>query len=98
MGGGAGGGGFPGTYGSINNSLGLSGGNSGGTVITKGSYNSLPSNAQSSYNNYSKNGWNGNFSGQTSGTAAGSKYDTNRKLRPVDAESIITKAIRMVMP
>ncbi|WP_250228385.1 ribonuclease domain-containing protein [Anaeropeptidivorans aminofermentans] len=46
-----------------------------GNVIKNGSYDDLPDNAQKAYNGYEKNGWKGNFSGQTQGTAAGSKYN-----------------------
>ena len=38
------------------------------------------------FNKYNKNGWNGNVSGQTKGTAAGSKYaNINGKLPKVDS-------------
>jgi len=34
----------------------------------------LPENVQAAYNGYESNGWQGNFSGQTEGTAAGGVY------------------------
>ncbi|WP_289142940.1 ribonuclease domain-containing protein [uncultured Brevibacillus sp.] len=57
-----------------------------GTVIKESSLNSLPQNAQAMYTKYSANGWKGNVSGQTPGTAAGAKYfNKNGTLPPVDS-------------
>ena len=44
------------------------------TGIPKLNYSRLPDNAQNSYNEYTKVGWEGNFKGQTEGTAAGKKF------------------------
>ncbi|MBP2000771.1 RHS repeat-associated protein [Paenibacillus shirakamiensis] len=43
----------------------------------------LPTNAQDIYKKYEKNGWQGNVSGQTEGTAAGSKYNNKDGKLPV---------------
>ena len=47
-----------------------------GTVSTikVGEIDSLPQNAKNMFNKYDSSGWKGSVSGQTSGTAAGSKY------------------------
>jgi len=45
-----------------------------GNAIKSGSFDSLPKNAQTMYKKYEENGWKGSVSGQTPGTAAGSKY------------------------
>lgn len=58
-----------------------------GNAIKEGSLDSLPDNAQNMYNKYDKSGWKGSVSGQTPGTAAGSKYLNKDGLLPkVDAD------------
>ncbi|WP_438349573.1 RHS repeat-associated core domain-containing protein [Paenibacillus sp. FA6] len=57
-----------------------------GNSIASSSINKLPSNVQNSYNQYSKNGWNGNVAGQTTGTKAGGTYqNSNGKLPATDS-------------
>jgi len=54
-------------------------------AVKNGSINSLPNNAKAMYSKYEKNGWQGSVSGQTQGTAAGSKYfNKDGKLPTVD--------------
>ena len=63
-------------------------GNSGGLVeessgkIKVGNLDELPDTAKNSYSNYDGKGWDGNFSGQTPGTAAGSAYRNSNGLLP----------------
>lgn len=57
-----------------------------GNSIKSGSLDSLPNNAQTMYNKYDANGWKGSVSGQTQGTAAGSKY-SNRDGKLPTADS-----------
>ena len=47
-----------------------------------GSFEELPSNAKNTYGSYEKNGWKGNFNGQTPGTAAGGTYRNRNGLLP----------------
>jgi RHS repeat-associated protein len=42
----------------------------------------LPSNVQSSYNNYDKSGWKGNVQGQSAGTKAGGSYQNSNGALP----------------
>jgi guanyl-specific ribonuclease Sa len=53
-----------------------------GENFSTGSYDDLPSNAQSSYNGYEENGWKGNYSGQGAGTKAGKIYQNADDLLP----------------
>ena len=50
--------------------------------IKIGSFTDLPPNAQTAYVGYARNGWKGNFSGQTSGVNAGGIYKNSNKLLP----------------
>jgi hypothetical protein len=50
--------------------------------IKIGNINDLPSNAKYAYEKYDESGWRGNFSGQTPGTAAGSKFNNTNGYLP----------------
>jgi guanyl-specific ribonuclease Sa len=55
-------------------------------TIKVGELDSLPSNAKNMYNKYDSSGWKGSVSGQTPGTAAGSKYlNRDAKLPTTDS-------------
>ncbi|KES16171.1 Guanyl-specific ribonuclease Sa, partial [Gilliamella apicola SCGC AB-598-I20] len=48
--------------------------------------NDLPDNVQNTYSKYEKNGWNGNFNGQTPGTNAGRTFkNSDNQLPTVDS-------------
>lgn len=49
--------------------------------------NDLPDNVQDTFSKYEKNGWNGNFNGQTPGTNAGRTFkNSDNKLPSVDSK------------
>lgn len=57
-----------------------------GQAVRSGKVDSLPQNAQDMFGKYDANGWKGSVSGQTQGTAAGSKYlNKDGKLPGVDS-------------
>ena len=53
-----------------------------GYNIKTGKIEALPKNVQDAYSNYDKNGWKGNYKGQTKGTNAGGKYTNNKGTLP----------------
>jgi filamentous hemagglutinin len=54
--------------------------------IKSGSFDELPVNAKNAYKGYEENGWQGNYSGQAPGTAAGGKYNNfDSKLPTTDS-------------
>jgi len=57
------------------------------TKIDKIDKNSLPDNVQHAIDRYDSNGWTGNYSGQTSGTKAGGKFNNTEGILPTKTSS-----------
>ena len=75
---------FSGTRGSGSSNGSNSGSGSGGgnAAIPSMNISNLPQNVQNIYNQYDKSGWQGNVSGQTPGTGAGSTWKNNKNQLP----------------